>query len=125
MGGCWFHYAQAIQTWFSKNRVGHNHETNYYANIAKSYIICLPWIPIKFVREYWSKTLIPLIRKAFNNSSSSALIGYINSTWFSRFQPEIWNIHNKPVWTNNYIENSNKFLNDYFGNHPNKEKFIE
>ena len=123
--GCWFHFTQAIQTWFTKNKPGHGYNNNQKANEAKALIMCLPWLPIKFVTSFWNKYIIPKINKAFNNTSSSALISYINSTWFNRFEPKIWNIYNQPLWTNNPIENNNKFLNKVFGYHPNKIEFIQ
>lgn len=123
--GCWFHFCQAIQTWFTKNKPGHGYNNNYSANRTKSLILCLPWLPIKFVTEFWKKYVIGQIKNTFNATSSDLLINYINSTWFERYKPEDWNIHNKPVWTNNMIENNNKYLNEMFGNHPDKISFIK
>lgn len=56
--GCWFHYSQAIQKWFATNKPKIINENNLSANLVKSKIICLPWIPIKLIRYYWNNNLI-------------------------------------------------------------------
>ena len=121
--GCWFHYTQAIQAWFHKN-TGHIIYNNLEANLIKSYLLLLPWIPVKFVKKFWEKYLIPQIKKIFNTEIATNLIKYMNNTWFSKYNIHDWNVFGKPIWTNNIIENTNKILNQVFGNHSSKIEFL-
>lgn len=123
--GCWFHYTQAIQKWFNSNRIEHKQDNNLEANIIKSSILCLAWLPCDLVLFYWKNSLIPKIENTFKSVTSSKLIIYMNSTWFKRYQISDWNIFNKPIWTNNPIENTNKQLKEIFNSHSTKQEFLK
>lgn len=120
---CWFHYSARIQTWFQKN-TGPVIFNNLEANLVKSYLILLAWIPPKFVIAFWELHLINEIKKVFNTQLAGRLIKYVNRTWFGKYNIQDWNIFGKPTWTNNAIENINKILNELFGYHCSKIEFL-
>ena len=51
--GCWFHYSKSIQDWFNTQKPGYKKQKTLEANIIKSHITCLPWVPPQFVLYYW------------------------------------------------------------------------
>ncbi|XP_063222324.1 uncharacterized protein LOC134530933 isoform X2 [Bacillus rossius redtenbacheri] len=135
IGGCWFHYCQAV--WRQVNRRGLVGESRRNPNIklAIKMIMALPHLPAQRGQAYDNSTpavnvldglraIREFVQEA-NILQINSVLDYFQRFWLGRVGAENFSIFNEPHRTNNHLEAFHSRLLSVMGAHPNIWQFIK